>query len=138
MGQPKISITLQRKLKRNMASILTDAELEELAAYVRQMVGPVAVEVISLTEGRFEDYLRWLSLGARCMKAREARNMSIRHAASVLKVPQYRLRAIEVGTFMELDPAIAERYFRFLAIKSFVKRWARMNQGLATRLRIVP
>lgn len=50
-----------------------------------------------------------------------------------LKVPRYRLEAVEAGRLGELTPEIAHRYFIFLGIESWVKRWLRANPGLARR-----
>jgi hypothetical protein len=55
-----------------------------------------------------------------------------------LKVPRYRLAAIEAGTRGELKPEIARRYFRFLGIEPWVRRWSRANLQLARRVGIVP
>ena len=63
---------------------------------------------------------------------------TIRDVAVALKVPQYRLQAIEKGALRELKPTIARRYFQFLGIESWVKRWSRVNRELARHAGIVP
>lgn len=84
---------------------------------------------------RADDTIRWQSLGARCAEARGARG--IRDAAIALDIPQYRLRAIEGGRFTEFRIDLARRYFRFLAIEEWVKRWCRPNRELATRVGLI-
>ncbi len=82
--------------------------------------------------------MRWSSLKERCEQARAARGMSLREAALALKVPMYRLAAVEAGTLGELKPDVARQYFRFLGIEPWVRRWSRANRGLAKRTGIAP
>ncbi len=129
---------LERKLRRHKSSILTDGEVRLLAAEVRALFGPTFAEVFRMSSGRLEDTVWWLSLKARCEGARAARKMSLKEAALALKVPKYRLAAIEAGTLSELKPDLARQYFRFLGIEPWVRRWSRANRGLAKRAGIAP
>lgn len=138
MEKAKALARVERKLKRDKASVLTDAEVRLLAAEVRALFGPTFAEVFRKSSGRLEDTMRWLSLKERCEQARAARGMNLKEAALALKVPKYRLAAVEAGTLGELKPDVARQYFRFLEIKSWVRRWSRSNRDLAKRAGIAP
>ncbi len=129
---------VERKLRRGSASIFTDAEVQLLAGEVRRLFGSAFAEVFPGSRRRVEDIVRWESLKTRCEQARAARGMSLRDVALALKVPKYRLAAIEAGTLGELKPDVARRYFRLLGIEPWVKRWSRFNRDLARRAGIVP
>ncbi len=129
---------LERKLRRDKSSILTDAEVRLLAAEVRALFGPTFAEVFRKSSGRLEDSMRWSSLKERCERARAARGMSLKEGALALKVPKYRLAAVEAGTFGELKPDVARQYFQFLGIEPWVRRWSRANRDLAKRAGIAP
>jgi hypothetical protein len=131
MEKAKVLARLERKLNRDKASVLTDVEVRLLAAEVRALFGSTFVEVFRKSSARLEDTVRWLSLQARCEQARAARGMSLKEAALALKVPKYRLAAIEAGSFSELKPDMAQQYFRFLEIEPWVRRWSRVNRDLA-------
>ena len=78
-----------------------------------------------------EDSIRWHALGARCAQARGTRG--IRDIAVATGIPQYRLRAIEIGRLTEFRLDLARRYFCFLGIEAWIARWCRANRELATR-----
>jgi len=138
MSMIDISTRLNRRLRRNNTVILTNAEVEVLVGEARRVFGPELADLLDTSRVKFEDVIRWSSLGARCQRARADRGVTIRDVAVALKVPQYRLQAIEKGALRELKPTIARRYFQFLGIESWVKRWSRANHELARRARVVP
>ena len=138
MGTIDISTRLNRRLRRNKAAILTNAEVEVLVGEARRAFGPELADLLNTSRVKFEDVIRWSSLGARCQQARADHGMTIRDVAVALKVPQYRLQAIEKGALRELKPTIARRYFQFLGIESWVRRWSRANRELARRAGMVP
>ncbi|HLC41989.1 MAG TPA: helix-turn-helix domain-containing protein [Methylomirabilota bacterium] len=104
----------------------------------RRVFGPELADLLDTSRVKFEDVIRWSSLGARCQRARADRGVTIRDVAIALKVPQYRLQAIEKGALRELKTTIARRYFQFLGIESWVRRWSRANRELARRAGMVP
>jgi hypothetical protein len=71
-------------------------------------------------------------MGARCREARGVRG--IRDVSVALRIPLYRLRAIESGHLRDVRADLARRYFRLLGIESWVARWCRANRDLATRV----
>lgn len=128
---------LERKLRRNTASILTDAEVRLAAAEIKRLLG---WEIAALLQGsciRVQDTVRWSSLTTRCEQARAERGLTLKEVAMALKVPRYRLEAVEAGRLAELKPEIASGYFSFLGIESWIGRWRRANPGLACRAGLV-
>lgn len=124
---------LERKLRRNNAGILTDAEVRLVTAEIKRLLGWKATGLLQGSRIRPEDTIRWSSLKTRCEQARAERGLTLKEAARVLKVPCYRLEAVEVGRLGELKPEIANRYFSLLGIESWIRRWLRANPGLARR-----
>lgn len=138
MGKVELRKRLVRKLRRDEASILTDAEVQLLAAEMRRLLGPAFAEVTGISGFRLGDTVRWLSLKARCEQARADRGLSLKEAAVAFKVPRYRLAAVEAGARGEFKPEIARRYFQFLGIEPWVRRWSRANPRIARRVGIAP
>jgi len=137
MKDPKKIEALARKLRRR-ASILTDDEVDFMIQEMRLALGPEMVEIMESHGLVMGDTVRWGSLRARCEEEREKRGLTLKDISLDLKIPQYRLRAIEEGTFREINPDFAHRYFNYLGIQSWVKRWARGNAELARRSGISP
>jgi len=124
---------LARKLKRNPTAILRGDEVETLVSEARRMLGPQFALLLTERPVVFEGLVRWGSLKARCEQARARRQITIKAAAVQVGIPQYRIAAIESGSLRELVPALAWKYFEFLTIGPWVKRWIAANMDLATR-----
>jgi hypothetical protein len=107
---------------------------ELMCEQLRGLIGPVS--------DRFkrdaEDTVRWSAVHARCGEERKKRGFSIKDASAQLKIPQYRLNAIERGLFRKFEPEMAQRYFRFLGFEPWLKRWAKANPELAGRAGVIP
>jgi hypothetical protein len=128
---------MARKL-REKTSILTDEEVALIEQELCLALGPDTLELVESLGLVVGDTVRWGSLRARCEEERETRGLTLKDISSDLKIPQYRLRAIEQGTLRELKTQFAHRYFHYLGIESWVKRWARANAELARRSGILP
>ena len=128
---------LRKKLSRK-TRILTDTEVELVTGEMQRFLGPELVAITSSYGLSMQDVVRWGSLHARCEEERSIKGLTVKDISSELKIPQYRLRAIEEGSLGTLKPDFAHRYFRYLGIESWVKRWARGNSELASRAGIIP
>jgi hypothetical protein len=130
-----IPAKLIKKLKRK-TSILTETEVEFLAANVRRGLDESFMKAYDPSGVKLKDGIRWSSLADRSKQARARRGLNIKDVSTQLKIPRYRLTAIEQGRLSEVKPEIALRYFQFLGIESWVKRWSRANLVLAKRVGI--
>jgi len=124
---------LARKLNRNPTALLRDNEVNTLVSEAQRSLGPQASQLLMERPVLFEDLVRWGSLKAKYEQARTGRQLSIKAAAVQAKIPQYRIVAIERGRLREVVPEFAWRYFEFLDIGAWAKKWVRANLELATR-----
>lgn len=129
---------LDRKLRRNPTSILREDEVQVLVAEACRLFGAELEERLGAGAPRFEDHVRWRAVEARCSQARAEKGMDTRSAAAAAKIPRYRVEAVEQGRLSELRSDLAWRYFTFLGIDGWVRRWARANSALAKRAGIRP
>jgi hypothetical protein len=125
---------LERKLQRDRTALLGEREVSLLAAKVRDAFAASFPHVPIAMTGGVEDLVRWGPLGERCREARIQRGWSYRDASAATGIPQYRVKAIEVGHFREVKPDLARRYFVALGIDDWVARWTRANHELAARV----
>jgi len=137
------SARLARRLKRNPAAILGAREVQLLASAAERLWRESFSRLSALDpEGglslRFAETIRWDSLGARCRQARERMQLDEKAAARNARLPWYRVKAVESGRFGEFQPDDAWRYFEFLGIEAWVRRWCRANAELAERQGIRP
>jgi hypothetical protein len=76
-----------------------------------------------------EQIVRLFPLAKRCSAARKRRDLTIADVARELRVPQYRLKAIESCRPAEVEPRVLDQYVRFLRLSRWYSRWARANQA---------
>ena len=99
-------------------------------------VGPGVASAMREFGFRVEDRLRMTPLARRFQAVREKRALTIKDAAFRLKVPQYRLRAVEDGSTRGFDADLFWKYVEFLDLSDWVSEWAEANRTFARRLRI--
>ena len=115
-------------------TILTRNEINLAAQGIAKWFGPHIMSSLSSRGSDLRDHLRFHPVGASCTEARERRGLTVRDVARHLRVPQYRLRAVESSLFPEIEPEVLKQYVGFLKLDSWLARWARANPGLARRL----
>lgn len=131
LGKSEALKKLERKLKRDRAALLTDAEVSLLAKEIRKAFAASFPLAPAQSLQDTERLVRWHPLGEQCRQARSGRGWGFRDASVVTQIPQYRIRAIEDGRLSLVRADLARRYFRALRIESWVARWIRANRELA-------
>ena len=128
---------LQKKLVTRTA-ILSD---EDVAVVVKLMcagVGDHFVTAASEFGVSMHDTVRYGSLGAKCQEAREKRRLTLKEISAELKIPKYRLQAIEGerggGSF---SADVFKKYIAFLGLGRWVSQWKSKNKDFASRLGIL-
>ena len=118
------------------ATILRDDEVRAIVAAAEALVGRQIVAIANRLGVDREAKVRLLALQLKCGNAREKLGLSLRQAAARLRVPQYRLRAIERGILGEIDSHILGSYVRLLAVGPWFRRWIAANPTVAARIGI--
>ena len=126
---------LDQKLAADPSTILNATEIRLLNRELQRVLVSSLPGLSASILDRSDETIRWHAVGARCAQARGARG--IRDVAVALRIPQYRLRAIEAGQLTEVRIDLARRYFRFLEIEDWIARWCRANRELASRVGLI-
>ncbi len=132
MDKNDIQASIKKKLRRK-TSLLTDEEVDFVTGMMLEVFDDSFGENPFITAESIEKTVRWSPLRVRCEREREKSGLSLKDAAKQLKIPQYRLKAIENGELRSFDPEMARKYFRFLGIERWVARWRKANRELAER-----
>ncbi len=122
----------QRRIKQT--TILTRREIGLAVEGIRKMLGPEIMSTLSSHSLGPRDHVRYHPVGASCREARERRGVTVRDVARQLRVPQYRIRAVENASLREIEPTILKQYAGFLKLDAWLARWVRANPDLARRL----
>jgi hypothetical protein len=124
--------------KRNkMGEILTEDEVREASKYLRDLITSEFPNIPRKHLSMSESIIRLMSLKAQYKEARESLGLSIKEVAVTLKVPQYRLKAVEKGTGHQIKPDIFWKYCDFLDLEDFTKKWIAVNRDLSIELGLI-
>ena len=74
-------------------------------------MGPAFADFVNRPGGLegYKDLIRFMPVANRCKEAREGKPLSIKEAALLLKVPQYRLNAIEGSRVTNIESEMLEK-----------------------------
>jgi len=117
-----------RILNTDEVAFLSDATLQFLR---RNLAGDV------FSGSAIEESFRFDALAKLCSARREAKGLSVPQLSVLLKVPQYRLKAVDQGRLREVDPTVLRKYVDYLGVEPWFRRWARQNRELVVRLGLV-
>jgi hypothetical protein len=124
------------ELDMSDTKILTGAEVKALAKAVRTALGPTFAALTSGLGVRAEDGIRFHAVATKCSISRESRGVTVKDVAATLRVPQYRLKAIERCSLREVRGEVLERYAAFLELDEWLSKWAAANPRLAVELNL--
>ena len=117
--------------------ILSDSQVGLLAELVHRLLGPEFMSASTAHGIDTSQSIRLMAVAARCASRREEMGLTVKQSADRMKVPQYRLRAIEGGHVREVRSAVLTRYVSFLGLDAWFRKWVRMNEGFADQLGVV-
>jgi len=122
----------QRILKslQDKSGIIDEKTAGLIVARMREVLGTV----FSTAENfgvNAQELVRSQPLFHTCKVTREKKRLTVKEAATFLKVPQYRIKAIEGDGGCSLIRAdILERYIDFLDLGVFFSEWKRANKDI--------
>jgi hypothetical protein len=113
---------------------LSEDDLKRIGAAVESALYRAAYDVIAQVRRDVVDELRFAPLAVELAEARARRDLDLKTAAKMVKVPQYVIQQIERGRLSDLRPGALERLADILGMKDRVGRWKTANPELALRL----
>lgn len=127
-----------RKKLVNRTSILSDKDVAVVVKLMCAAMGDHFVTAAAEFGVSMHDNVRYGSLAAKCQEAREKRRLTLKEISAELKIPRYRLQAIEGerggGSF---SADVFRKYIAFLGIGRWVSQWKSKNKDFASRLGIL-
>ncbi len=120
----------------NIQDAIAKYGAERLTELILAKLGPELARKFNEVDLDTEGIIRYMPLGQEIRKARAGKRLSIKEASAALKIPQYRIKAIEEGHFSQIDPELFKIYASFLGIGDYVKTWSGENTELAEKLGI--
>ena len=76
------------------------------------------------------DMFQFSPVSQQCLSKRQKLGLDIKEASKQSGVPQYRIKAIEEGSFSNITPEAMRRYLCFLGLEKWYLDWALKNKKL--------
>ena len=113
-----------------------DRQAGFLAEGITAMLGPDFADLADQFGGIEwqKDLIRFMPVAERCKEARGKRYLSIKESASLLKVPQYRIKDIEGSRIRDIKLNILESYTDLLGIRRWFKKWIKSSADVYQRI----
>lgn len=122
------------KSLQDKSGIIDEETANLVVEKMREVLGPA---IFSMTENfgvNAQKLVRSQPLFYTCKAAREKKGLTVKQAAAILKVPQYRIKAIEGDSgCSSIRADILERYIEFLELSVFYGRWKKANKDIFAR-----
>lgn len=116
--------------------ILDDKQVKELTRKLKSYLPYEFANYIKDGKVNPENTVRMLSFTNKFKEERLQSGKTFKELAAILKVPQYRLKAIENGRLNEIKPDVLKKYSKQLDLDAWCLSWAEKNTELANKLGI--
>jgi len=121
--------------KKRSTKILTNAEISIVSELLHEALGKQVINLVESYGIKVEDTARFFPLASLCREKREEMGLSFKDLSSKLKVPQYRLKAIEHGRFSEVQFNVLEEYVAVLGMGKWFNKWKTQNKKLVETIK---
>lgn len=109
----------------------------EMAKYIADRI----VEIMPNLKEAFDRYdispkdmIRFRMVAEMCRSQRDKKGLTFKQIASILKVPQYRLKYIEDSSVKHINADILENYVDYLDLRKWFNSWKKHNMDVYNRL----
>jgi len=105
-------------------------EADVIAAKMKEMLGPEAAAVVERSGLNANQMIRFMYIGSMCRSNRERKALDLKSISKQLKIPQYRLKAVEASDVGGVLPEVLEQYADFLGVGEVVEVWKEENEDI--------
>lgn len=121
-----------------MDELIAEHGAKKISKLILEQLGPGIAQTISKMGFDSEAFVRYMPLSHKIKNARNLKGLGIKDVSRTLKIPQYKIKAIEEGPFsVKFEPADFKSYTSFLGLDPYVDEWCGNNQNLAKKLNII-
>lgn len=111
---------------------INDETAEKVVNMIDSALGKKITDILGREYSK--DMIRFHPVGEECGKIREQKGLSVKQIATQMKIPQYRLKAVEKSDLTYIQPTILECYIDFLGMRIWFNAWVRENTDVYNRL----
>jgi hypothetical protein len=125
-----------RKQKK-VFPIVNSQQADLLLTLAKKQLGPDLACMIANSPINMNHLIRFMGAASMCRMRREEKGIRFKQISSALKIPQYKLKAIEENSVMNIVPEVLNRYVDYLGLGEEFGKWLEENsevyEGLGER-----
>ena len=121
---------MSKKNKKINFPSFNHEQADNIVAYMKDMFGKEVTDVMDQSNLNMNHLVRFLYLSKLCQNTREEKGLSLKDISNQLKIPQYKLKAIENNEFSSFTKEILEEYIIFLGLKKQFDEWLENNRDV--------
>jgi hypothetical protein len=108
--------------------IVNSEQADLLLALAKEQLGPDLACMISTSPINMNHLIRFMGVASMCRARREEKGLGFKDISSGLKIPQYKLKAIEESSTMNIVPEILDKYVEYLGLGEEFGKWMEENR----------
>lgn len=118
---------------KNLPDKLTAGEAKVIADMVIDSLGTQLKSLLARSDVSPADLILFMPVGKKFTGAREVRGLAIKEVSARIRVPQYRLRAVENARLRQLKSDAATKYAEFLKLTTWYQDWCSENEAFVAK-----
>lgn len=108
--------------------IVNSEQADLLLTLAKKQLGPDLACMIANSPINMNHLIRFMGVAGLCRARREEKGLSFKEISSALKIPQYKLKAIEENSVMNIVPDILDKYIEYLGLGEEFGKWLEENR----------
>jgi hypothetical protein len=105
-------------------------EADVVVAKMKEMLGPELTAMVEKSGLNSNQMIRFQYIGTVCKVRRAERSLELKSVSKQLRVPQYRLKAVEGSDIGGILPDVLQRYAEYLSIDGEFEDWKQENTDI--------
>jgi hypothetical protein len=117
-------------MNKNKFPSFNSEQADHFIKLVKEGLGTELANIIDGSKVNMNHLVRFMHISKLCQARREEMGLSFKDISTELKIPQYRLKAIEGNSIQSIAPAIFDRYIEFLGLQDEFQEWLKENRDV--------
>jgi len=115
---------------RNIFPIVNSEQADLIVKLAKKGLGPDLACMLANSPLNMNHLIRFMSIAQLCQARREEKGLSFKQISSELKIPQYRLKAVEESDIHSINSESLDRYIEFLGLGEEFQKWMEENRDV--------
>jgi hypothetical protein len=109
---------------------LNRQEADFVVVKMKEMLGSEVAAMVEKSGLNANQMIRFMHIGSVCRIKREEKGLTLKGVSGQLKIPQYKMKAVEGSDIGSILPDVLQRYADFLGLGAELEAWKQENRDI--------